>query len=345
MTDLERRAEDLLVRYLAALAGEGPRFDPVHLCGGDAELLAALLVRITKYEEIDALLSKRRRLSPGRRLGGYEIVAEIGRGSMGIVYLARRLEHGDRVALKLFPPERGEDAELVARFEREARVIRRLDHPNIVKLHSIEEIDDLRFLTMDYVEGETLASALPANGFSLDAILAIAVPLANALASVHREGIIHRDLKLSNLMWTRERGLRVLDFGVVRLLGETSESLTRTGSVVGTITAMSPEQLMGEPADARSDLYSFGVVLHQLATGSPPFAGRTLAQLIHAVLERDPEPLPVDIGGLGEVVDGCLRKDPARRPQSFDQVEAMLRALPSRGDRSDLPDRIARRDE
>jgi serine/threonine protein kinase len=268
-------------------------------------------------------------LYPGRRLGAYEIVDEIGRGSMGIVYRARQVETGVLLALKLFPPEREDDAELLARFEREARVIRKLDHPNVVKLRSLEKVDDLRFFTMDYVDGETLGKALPALGFSPGVVLAIAIPLANALACVHREGVVHRDLKLSNLMWTRDRELRILDFGVARLLGDSSESLTRTGGVMGTICSMSPEQLMGERVDSRSDLFSFGAVLYQLATGTSPFAGDTLGEVIQAVLDRDPEPLGARLGGLGSVIDECLRKDPECRPQDATEVEAMLRALPA----------------
>jgi serine/threonine protein kinase len=328
MTQHQSRVDRLFVRFIDALVVEGRRLDPRVLCENDHEILAALLARIAKYEQIDGLLTKRKRLYAGRRLGDYEIEDEIGRGSMGIVYRARHETRG-LVALKLFPPEREEDAESVARFEREARLIRKLDHPNVVKLHSIEEIDGLRFFTMDHVAGETLLAALPAQGFSSPVVLAIATPLANALACVHREGIVHRDLKLSNLMWTPDRELRILDFGVARLLADSTESLTRTGGVTGTICCMSPEQLTGERVDARSDLFSFGAVLYQLATGRSPFAGETLAEVIHAVLDRDPEPLSGSLGGLGSVIDECLRKDAAARPRDAAQVEAMLRALPA----------------
>jgi len=180
----------------------------------------------------------------------------------------------------------------------------------------------------------TLAQALPEEGFPPDVLLAIALPLASALTCVHRAGIVHRDLKLSNLMWTRAHELRILDFGIARLVGDISQSLTRTGTVPGTICAMSPEQLMGESVDARADVFSFGAVLHQLATGKPPFRGRSLAQLISAVLEQEPDPLPGTLGELGRIIEACLRKDPTQRPRDGGELEAMLRKFGSSPARS-----------
>ncbi len=283
------------------------------------------------------------RLSSGASLGPYEIVAPLGAGGMGEVYRARDPRLGRDVALKVLAAGVAADPERLRRFEREARTVAALNHPHIVVLHSIEEADGVRFLTMELVEGESLAAQLKPGGLPLERILEIAIPLAEALVAAHDRGIVHRDLKPGNVMISRDGRLKVLDFGLARASEseansgaitqmETMESpVSRSGSVMGTVPYMSPEQLRGEPADARSDLFALGVILHELATGGRPFTGASSADVCSAIL-RDPPPrlggvrsdLPAD---LERIVGRCLEKTPRGRYQTALDVLNELRLL------------------
>jgi serine/threonine-protein kinase len=210
-----------------------------------------------------------------------------------------------------------------ARFEREAEVIARLEHPSIVRFHSLEEEGGLRFLTMELIEGSTLAQLLPAAGFPLDAALAIASDLASALSYAHRRGVVHRDLKLTNLMRTSSGGLKVLDFGLARLVeqAEAASALTSTGRVLGSIGYMAPEQILGEPVDERTDVFAFGAVVYELLAGRPPFTKKSLAAFCEAVLEPRPTPLETlrtDVPpAVAEAIHRCMAKAPADRPASI----------------------------
>jgi len=266
----------------------------------------------------------------GAILGHYRIVEKIGAGGMGEVYRAHDERLDRDVAIKVLPAEVLGDPDRLARFEREAKAVAALNHPNIVTLHTIEEGDGHRFITMELVTGHTLAELIPRDGMALTRVLETAIPLAGALAAAHEKGVIHRDLKPSNVMVDDEGRVKILDFGLAKLRPEPSstngsevmtETLTREGHVMGTLPYMPPEQLRGERVDARADLYSFGVMLYEMATGDRPFAGDTSADLASAILMDTPRPLeelrPDLPWRMGSIVERCLEKEPKRRTQSM----------------------------
>ncbi len=264
----------------------------------------------------------------GRRLAHYQISAALGAGGMGEVYLARDTKLGREVALKVLPPELAGDPERLARFEREARALAALDHPNIVTVFSVEEADGVHFLTMAHVEGRTLAELIPPAGLPLARLLELALPLTDALRAAHEHGVVHRDLKPANVMVDRDGRLRVLDFGLAKLrataeAGDPSElptaTMTREGAILGTYPYMSPEQAEGRPVDARSDIFSLGVMLYEMATGERPFQGETPASLVAAILKESPaavDEVRAELPHhLGRIVRRCLEKNPERRYQ------------------------------
>jgi len=282
----------------------------------------------------------------GKRLAHYEITGLLGKGGMGEVYKAEDTKLGREVALKVLPSEMAENAEHLERFQREAKVLAALNHPNIVTVYSIEEDDGVRFLTMERIRGETLSRLIPAGGMSLERMFKVAISLADALAAAHVAGIVHRDLKPANLMVTEEGRLKVLDFGLAKLRASdeqrrqslaTTEPLTRAGEVLGTVPYMSPEQLEAKEPDCRSDIFSFGVILYEMATGEPPFAGDSSASLITAICRDTPpnvDAVRTDLPHhLGRIVRRCLAKEPDRRYQS---------ALDLRNDIEDLREEIGR---
>ncbi|HEX7078453.1 MAG TPA: protein kinase [Candidatus Eisenbacteria bacterium] len=281
-------------------------------------------------------------LTPGSRLGSYEIVARVGAGGMGEVFRARDTRLRRDVALKVLPEAVARDADRLALFEREARMAAGLNHPNIVVLHSIEEEEGVRFITMELVDGESLDRQIDPKGLPPSRVLEISTALAEALVAAHEKGVVHRDLKPANVMVTREGRVKVLDFGLAKLAppapgvgGTQAPTMTSpvsiAGQVVGTVPYMAPEQVRGEPVDARTDLFALGIMMYELATGRRPFSGRTVADLSSAILRDAPEPLssargdlPRDLGG---VVGRCLEKDPLDRFQTAREVRDELRTL------------------
>jgi serine/threonine protein kinase len=270
-------------------------------------------------------------------LSRYTIGEQLGAGGMGVVYAAEDTKLGRKVALKILPPDLAADPERRARFEREARAIAALNHPNIVTIYSIEEVDGTHFLTMELVRGRTLAELFEPGGLDLDRLLDIAVPLADALAVAHDQGVTHRDLKPQNVMVTSEGRIKVLDFGLAKLehapheKDDTVTKATKGGRLMGTVPYMSPEQVRGERVDARSDLFSLGTVLYELAAGHQPFLGASTAELISSILRDAPQPitdLHPELGsGLDRILQRCLEKDPARRPQRAADLRDELNAL------------------
>ncbi|HET7497180.1 MAG TPA: protein kinase [Candidatus Eisenbacteria bacterium] len=273
-------------------------------------------------------------LSPKTRLGMYEILGPLGAGGMGEVYRAKDLRLGRSVAVKVLPPEVASSPDRLARFEREARTVALLNHPNIVTLFSIEDEGGIRFLTMELVEGRTLADLIPPGGLPLPQILDLGIPLADALVAAHGSGVIHRDLKPGNVMVTADGRVKVLDFGLAKVawtdtsvvgdaVAETVDSpSSATGPLLGTIPYMAPEQIRGVAVDARADLFAMGILLHELATGRRPFTGATSADVMSSILRDRAEPLtharpdlPVD---LERVVDRCLEKNPRDRSTAVD---------------------------
>ena len=234
-------------------------------------------------------------LAPGTRLGAYELVGTLGAGGMGEVHRAHDTRLRRDVALKVLPEEVASSPERLARFEREARIVASLNHPNIVTLHSIEEAAGIRFLTMELVEGRSLADLIAPGGLPLGQVLDLIVPLAEALAAAHEKGIVHRDLKPANVMVTHEARVKVLDFGVAKLMtpdartkatgsGDPSPQLSMTGEIIGTVSYMAPEQMFGEAVDARTDLFSLGILIFELVTGERPFGGTSLWEVASAIM-------------------------------------------------------------
>jgi eukaryotic-like serine/threonine-protein kinase len=282
-------------------------------------------------------------LSPGVRLGPYEILSPLGAGGMGEVYRARDSKLGRDVAIKVLPEAVAQDAERLARFEREARSLAALNHPGIVTIYAVEQSGETRFLAMELVEGESLDMAIAPGGFSLARFFEVAIPLADALSAAHERGIVHRDLKPANVMITREGRVKVLDFGLAKLEApdsganatdmptESRVDLTAAGEIFGTVAYMSPEQARGGRIDARSDVFSLGVVLYQMLTGERPFRGDSAADMISSILRDQPPPVTEVRSDLpphlGRILRRCLEKEPRDRYQTSRDVYNELKDL------------------
>ena len=276
----------------------------------------------------------------GKRLGPYEILSAIGAGGMGEVYRARDTRLERIVAVKILPDHLSDRAELRERFEREARTIASLNHPHICTLHDIGHQDGTDFLVMEYLEGETLAERLKKGPLPLDQVLQYAIEISDALDKAHRKGITHRDLKPGNIMLTKS-GTKLLDFGLAKLrqdaapatplsqLPTAKEAITAQGTILGTLQYMAPEQLEGKEADSRTDIFAFGVVVYEMATGKKAFEGKSQASLIAAILEREPPAMsslqPMTPPALDRVVKTCLSKDPDDRWQTASDLRRELK--------------------
>jgi len=286
-------------------------------------------------------------LVPGERLGSYEIISLLGAGGMGEVYRARDSRLGRDVALKVLPPEMAADTGRLKRFQREARAVATLNHPHIVTIHSVEQAASTHFLTMELVEGVALGQLIPQGGMPMDKFFELAIPLADALAAAHEKGIVHRDLKPANVMVDNRGSVKILDFGLAKfgagsdrtdkpvpgavlagVFDSGPETQTQVGTVMGTLPYMSPEQLEGHPVDHRSDIFSLGSVLYEMAAGQPPFAGETAADLASSILQAAPKPiteLRADVPmGLHKILERCLAKEvQGRYPSARDLHEAI----------------------
>ncbi len=272
----------------------------------------------------------------GTTLAHFKILAKIGAGGMGEVYRATDTKLGRDVAFKVLPEAMASDPERLSRFQREAKAVAALSHPNIVTLFSVDEADGVHFLTMELVAGQPLTGLLPSGGFSLDQFFALAIPIADAVASAHSRGVVHRDLKPDNVMVDDEGRVKILDFGLAKVvpsplgtdLGDDTSSLTVDGRIMGTAPYMSPEQVQGKPVDARSDIFSLGVMLYQMAAGRRPFVGGSFAEVMAAV-QRD-HPVALDLvrhdlpRRLGHIVGRCLEKSPNHRYPSASDVRNQL---------------------
>ncbi|HQR66712.1 MAG TPA: protein kinase [Thermoanaerobaculia bacterium] len=278
-------------------------------------------------------------MEPGARLGPYEIVARLGAGGMGEVWRARDTRLERDVALKVLPASTTGDEVARARLVREARLASKLNHPNVCTIFDVGEADGQVFVTMELVEGQTLADRLAKSPMPADEVLRLAQQLADALAHAHEHGVVHRDFKSANVILTPEGRTKVLDFGLAKKLSlkEAEDAttlsratLTEAGTVAGTPAYMAPEQLRGEPADVRSDVWALGVVLYEMATRRRPFQGKTGFELTSAILKEPPEPLPTSVPTpLRSVIERCLAKDPSQRFRSGSEVRAVLESLQS----------------
>jgi serine/threonine protein kinase len=282
-------------------------------------------------DEAPDLLSDEVPLAPGAAIGAYAIVREIGRGGMGRVYLANDTRLGRTVALKALAPHLLRDPAQRERLRREARSAASLTHPGICTVYALEEIDGDLYIATEFVDGHTLREEIQSERRpSRDEILRTARDLASALASAHARGIVHRDLKPENVMRTHDGRLKILDFGLARILEDgTPEAptghaapagphyVTRPGILVGTPAYMAPEHINGEPVDARADVFAFGVLLYEFSCGAHPFAATTALAIVARVLGSDPRPLAARCqevsGPIAEIIARCLRKAPAER--------------------------------
>jgi serine/threonine protein kinase len=264
----------------------------------------------------------------GKNLGHYRILEKLGAGGMGEVYVAEDTKLGRRVALKVLPPEMATDERLM-RFEREVKAVAALDHPNIVTIYSVEEAEGIHFYTMQLVKGKTLTELIPKRGLPLNKFFETAIPLTDAVSAAHGKGIIHRDLKPDNLMLSDEGRLKILDFGLAKLKQEfaqegiselPTQSPTQEGRILGTVAYMSPEQAEGKSIDHRSDIFSMGIILYEMATGERPFKGETTVSILSSIVKDKPtsatEINPALPHILGRIIRRCLVKDPSRRYQT-----------------------------
>src|ERR1700686_3362364 len=284
-------------------------------------------------------------ISPiGQTISHYSVLRRIGSGGMGVVYKAEDTRLSRRVALKFLPYEMAQDAQLLERFQREARAASALNHPNICTVHAIEQHERQHFIVMELLEGQTLAQRMNGQPMELEKLLPMAIQIADALESAHAKGIVHRDIKPANIFLSERGQVKILDFGLAKVekLSVAAEStsfeaddtmaetgaLTSPGSAIGTIMYMSPEQARGGLVDARTDLFSLGTVLYQMATGSLPFSGDTSAVIFDAILNRDPLPVDTVNSGLprdfGRIIEKTLEKDRNLRCQSATELKTDL---------------------
>jgi tRNA A-37 threonylcarbamoyl transferase component Bud32 len=270
----------------------------------------------------------------GKTLAQYEILAKLGAGGMGEVYRARDTRLGRQVAIKVLPAEAARNRDLRLRFEREAKAVAAIKHPNIVTIHSVEEVDGVHFITMELVEGRVLSEIQPADGHPLERFYEIALPLADAISSAHSRGITHRDLKPANIMVDDEHRPKILDFGLAKLWAPQNPGsdetipagaqLTIPGCILGTAAYMSPEQANGEPTDVRTDVWALGVVLYEMLTGKRPFEGDSAQSMLYQVVNvphRPVEELNKGVpSSLASVIDRALAKDPADRYSTMTEM-------------------------
>src|SRR6266851_1136358 len=292
-------------------------------------------------------------LAQGTRLGPYEILAPVGAGGMGEVYRARDTRLDRTVAVKVLSSHLSDNPEIRQRFDREARTISQLSHPHICALHDVGHQDGIDYLGMEFLEGETMTDRLSRGPLPAEGVLRYGIEIADALDKAHRQGIVHRDLKPGNIILTKS-GVKLVDFGLAKLAAvspanssvsilqtQAGMNLTQEGTILGTFQYMAPEQLEGAEADARSDIFAFGAVLYEMATGQKAFSGKSQASLIAAILGSEPAAIstvaPMTPPALDRVVKTCLAKDPDDRWQTAHDVMLQLKWVAEGGSAAGLP--------
>jgi eukaryotic-like serine/threonine-protein kinase len=283
-------------------------------------------------------------LTSGTKLGPYEIQSPLGAGGMGEVYRARDTRLDRTVAVKILPSHLSDNADAKQRFDREARAISSLNHPNICTLHDVGHQDGIEFLVMELLEGETLADRLTKGPLATELVLKYGIEICEGLERAHKSGVVHRDLKPGNVMLTRT-GAKLMDFGLAKAASSgpapassltmtishpsADQPLTARGTIVGTFQYMSPEQTEGKEADARSDIFAMGAMLYEMVTGQRAFAGKSQASIVAAILASEPAPIstvqPMTPPALAQVVKTCLAKDPEDRFQTVHDLKLQLK--------------------
>jgi serine/threonine protein kinase len=301
-------------------------------------------------------------LASGTKLGPYEIQSPLGAGGMGEVYRARDTRLDRIVAIKILPAHLSDNVEAKHRFDREARAISSLNHPNICTLYDVGHQNGIDYLVMELLEGETLADRLAKGPLPLEKVLKYAIEICQGLEQAHKTGVIHRDLKPGNVMLTKT-GAKLMDFGLAKAspagappvssltmtipAPAAEQPLTARGTLVGTFQYMSPEQLEGKEADARSDIFALGAVLYEMVTGKRAFTGKTQASLVAAILASEPQPIsvlqPMSPPALDRVVKVCLAKDPDDRFQSVQDLKLQLKWIAEGGSQAGVPAPVAAR--
>jgi eukaryotic-like serine/threonine-protein kinase len=302
-------------------------------------------------------------MTPGTRLGPYQIESAIGAGGMGEVYRAKDTRLDRTVAVKVLPAHLAKNPDFRQRFDREARAVSQFSHPHICALYDVGSEDGVDYLVMEYLEGETLAARLTKGALPVDQVLTLGVQMADALDRAHKQGIVHRDLKPGNVMLTKA-GAKLLDFGLAKqqlasveteiskvsslpTRGPQDRALTEEGTILGTFQYMAPEQLEGKEADSRTDIFALGCVLHEMATGQKAFTGKSRASLIAAILEREPASIssiaPMTPPALDRVVKTCMAKEPDDRFQTAHDIKLQLEWIAEGGSQAGLPAPVAAR--
>ena len=286
----------------------------------------------------------------GKNIGSYKIISHIGKGGMGDVFLAHDLSLDRRVALKLLPPEFAQNKDRLRRFKQEAHAASALNHPNILTIHEVGQIDSLNFIVAEFIEGETLRTHMHGERLILHEALDIAIQIASALVAAHKAGIVHRDIKPENIMLREDGIVKVLDFGIAKIAHRAPSTIdtgaptvatltTVPGTLMGTVSYMSPEQARGLDVDERTDIFSLGVLVYEMITGTQPFEGKTNADVIASLLTAEPAPIVVRgrevPAELNRIVRKCLAKDCESRYRSaqelLDDLEHLSRCLDSGG--------------
>jgi serine/threonine protein kinase len=274
------------------------------------------------------------------------VIKEIGKGSMGVVYQAHDPNLDLTVALKVLRHERVIDDSFVRRFLSEARVLGRLDRANIVRVYNIDEDDGSIYIAMEYIEGESLADVMERKKFAPEEIVQLGITIAKTLDYAHRKGVVHRDIKPTNILIRKDGFLKITDFGIARIQDPEASVKTQAGEILGTPAYMAPEQVLSKPVDGRVDLFSLGIILYELCTGTRPFGGDNIAAIFHAITSKDPLPIsrvnPAVPQSFAQIIMKCLRKNPGER---FESGKALVKALEGClvKDKAFVPEAVPRR--